>query len=94
MLCGPNPTELSPQHHVGRDTPPTLIFHGLADTTTKPEQAENFRDAMNHHGNHCELQLYEGQSHGFFNYHKGDNPYFGKTRDAMIAFLGARNLLG
>lgn len=40
-------------------------------------------------GSRCELRLYEGQGHGFFNYGKGANEYFQKTLLDMEAFLGS-----
>ena len=42
-------------------------------------------------GSQCELRIYEGQTHGFFNYGREDNVYYGKTlveTDKFLASLG------
>jgi len=64
---GCEPTEISPLHHVKKGTPPTIIFHGKADTTVPYSTVEKFTDVMKAAGNRCELVGYEGQPHGFFN---------------------------
>lgn len=33
------------------------------------------------------LVLYEGATHGFFNYRDGDNPFFYQTLEETIAFF-------
>ncbi|MEY4798262.1 MAG: hypothetical protein RI978_563 [Verrucomicrobiota bacterium] len=64
---GCEPTEISPIHHVKKGTPPTIIFHGKADTTVPYSTVEKFAEVMKAAGNRCELVGYEGQPHGFFN---------------------------
>jgi acetyl esterase len=64
---GCEPTEISPIHHVKKGTPPTIIFHGKADTTVPYTTVEKFAEVMKATGNRCELVGYEGQPHGFFN---------------------------
>ena len=64
---GCEPTEISPLHHVKKGTPPTIIFHGKADTTVPYSTVEKFAEVMKAAGNRCELVGYEGQPHGFFN---------------------------
>ena len=78
---------LSPYHHIRANRPPTIIFHGMADTTVAFITAEMFADKMQEHGNRCELVSYEGQTHGFFNYGKGDNSMFRATVAEMDRFL-------
>ncbi len=42
-------------------------------------------------GGRCDLHLYEGQEHGFFNYGKANNKYYTQTlieTDKFIASLG------
>ena len=64
---GCEPTEISPLHHVKKGTPPTIIFHGKADTTVPYSTVEKFAEVMKATGNRCDLVGYEGQPHGFFN---------------------------
>lgn len=58
---------LSPAHHVGAHTPPTLILHGKADTTVPYASAVAFESVMKNAGRPCKLVGYEGAGHGFFN---------------------------
>ena len=60
-------TALSPSHHVRKGLPPTIIFHGTADTTVPFENAERFTRLMTAAGNLCVLVPFEGKGHGFFN---------------------------
>jgi predicted esterase len=39
---GCEPAEISPIHHVKKGAPPTIIFHGKADTTVPYATAEKF----------------------------------------------------
>ena len=64
---GCEPTEISPIHHVKKGTPPTIIFHGKADTTVPYSTVEKFAEVMKATGNRCDLVGYESQPHGFFN---------------------------
>ena len=79
---GCEPTEISPLHHVKKGTPPTIIFHGKADTTVPYSTVEKFAEVMKTAGNRCELVGYEGQPHGFFNKAK-----YAETLAATDAFL-------
>ena len=79
---GCEPTEISPIHHVKKGTPPTIIFHGKADTTVPYSTVEKFAEVMKASGNRCDLIGYEGQPHGFFNKSK-----FAETLAAADDFL-------
>ena len=83
---GCEPTEISPLHHVTKGLPPTIIFHGKADTTVPYATAEAFARVMKAAGNRCDLVGYEGQPHGFFNHGRKDGKY-PETLAAMDAFL-------
>jgi acetyl esterase len=67
---GCEPTEISPLHHVRKGLPPTIIFHGKADTTVPYPTVAKFAEVMQAAGNRCELVGYEGEKHGFFNQSK------------------------
>ena len=83
---GTAPEKLSPVHHVRRGAPPTIIFHGKADTTVPYLTAEAFARVMVAAGNRCELVGYEGQAHGFFNQGRKGGRY-DETVAAMDRFF-------
>jgi acetyl esterase/lipase len=58
---------ISPAHHIGRHTPPTLILHGKKDTTVPFSSVVAFADVMKKAERPCKLVGYEGAEHGFFN---------------------------
>lgn len=74
---------LSPAHHVGTNAPPTIIFHGRADTTVPFATVEAFAKKMQAAHNRCDVVAYDGQPHGFFN----RDPWQAKTLDAADKFL-------
>jgi acetyl esterase/lipase len=84
---GTEPADLSPAHHVKAGAPPTIIFHGKADTTVPYVTAEAFAAAMKKAGNRCELVGYDAQAHGFFNFGRGDGLYYRETLAAADRFL-------
>jgi len=79
--------EISPVEHVEPGVPPTIIFHGTRDTTVPLANCRDFQDRMKKAGNRCELLTFEGASHGFFNYGRGDGTAFVETVRAMDRFL-------
>jgi len=58
---------ISPIHHVRKELPPTIIFHGTEDTAVPFETVELFTKLMQEQGNRCELKAFPGEPHGFFN---------------------------
>jgi acetyl esterase/lipase len=81
--------EISPMHHIGKDTPPTIVFLGTADHLIPVATAEKYRRLMEENGRRCDLHLYEGQKHGFFN--ESNREYYLKTlreTDRFLASLG------
>ncbi len=84
---------LSPQHHVKKGNPPTLVIHGKADTTVPFAQAQAFAKAMVAAGNRCEVAAYDDQAHGFFNFGRGDNAMFIATTIAADKFLSSLEYL-
>ena len=86
---GVEPTKISPYHNVSKSAPPTIIFHGTADTTVRYKIAAAFAQRMNNSGNRCELLGYEGQEHGFFNFGRGDGSHYYKTVLEMDTFLAS-----
>lgn len=84
--------ELSPVDHVHEKTAPTLLMVGSVDTTTPPEGCRQFAARMKKLDRPCELEVYEGQKHGFFNA-RGDNEHYWKTLGASEKFLEELGLL-
>ena len=78
---------LSPFHHVRSGIPPTIIFHGKADSRVHYLQSELFTEAMLASGNKCELVGYEGEDHGFSNYGQGDGSAYTDTMNRTVAFF-------
>ena len=88
---GAEPLAISPTHNVKAGAPPTIVFHGKADTTVPFATVEVFAAAMKKAGNRCEVAGFEGQQHGFFNFGRGDNAMFLETvkqADKFLASLG------
>jgi acetyl esterase/lipase len=83
---GTEPRNLSPAHHVKPGLPPTIIFHGRADTTVPFNTVESFTQLMTKAGNRCELVAFDGQQHGFFNHNRKGGRYE-ETVAAMDKFL-------
>lgn len=84
--AGVEPQTLSPFHHVKAGVPPTIIFHGKADSTVPFWTVDRFTRKMVDTGNACKLVAYEGQGHGFFNAGRKNGKYK-QTVKEMDAFL-------
>jgi acetyl esterase len=80
---GVEATVISPAHHIGPHTPPTLILHGKADTTVPYASVVAFEGTMKKASRPCKLVGYEGAGHGFFN--RGED--YAKTLAEADAFL-------
>lgn len=90
---GTDPANLSPYHQVKSGAPPTIIFHGQADTTVPFRTAQLFSEAMTAAGNRCKLVGFEGQPHGFFNFGRSKNRHYIETVRAMDTFLAELGFL-
>ncbi|MEQ8416047.1 MAG: alpha/beta hydrolase [Imperialibacter sp.] len=77
--------DFSPLHNIKEGAPPTIFLLGTNDNLVPVVTAEYFKMAMEKMGNTCELILYEGQGHGFFNYTNFE--YYKKTLEASDVFL-------
>ncbi|WP_345278033.1 alpha/beta hydrolase [Litoribaculum gwangyangense] len=63
----------SPLHNIEKGAPPTIIFQGTIDNLIPVETVKYYQTVMQKVGSPCELLLYEGKEHGFFNYNKIEN---------------------
>jgi acetyl esterase/lipase len=79
--------EFSPLHNIRKGAPPTIIFLGNQDKLIPVATAEKYKADMEKVGSKCDLVLYDGEGHGFFN----KSEYFSKTvykADQFLASLG------
>jgi acetyl esterase/lipase len=65
----------SPIHNLDESVPPSIVFLGTEDKLIPVETVELFKHKMEQNGRRCDLFLYEGQPHGFFNTFKKNNKY-------------------
>lgn len=83
--------EFSPFHNVTKDDPPGIVFLGSADKLVPVKTADDFKASMLKRGVDCEVMIFEGMPHGFFNYGRnGNKPYFETVTaaDRFLAKLG------
>ena len=90
---GADPEAISPYHHLAKDAPPTVIFHGKADTTVPYATVELFAKKSAALGNRCELVGFEGEQHGFFNYGRGGGQRYRETLAKTGEFLASLGYL-
>jgi dipeptidyl aminopeptidase/acylaminoacyl peptidase len=80
---------VSPFEHVKRGHPPTIIFHGEADTTVPIQSARDYAAKVGTLGGQCTVVGFEGQPHSFFN----REPFVWDTLKQAEAFLEKQKLL-
>lgn len=79
--------EFSPFHNVTKDDPPGIVFLGSADKLIPVKTADEFKASMQKTGIDCEVMIFEGMPHGFFNHGRnGNKPYY-ETVTAADRFL-------
>ncbi|MCC5905611.1 MAG: alpha/beta hydrolase [Balneolaceae bacterium] len=75
----------SPLHNIKYGAPPAILFLGTNDHLIPVETAKYYQKVMENINSRCELHLYEGQGHGFFNYR--NFKYYKKTVSETDEFL-------
>jgi acetyl esterase/lipase len=75
--------EISPAKYIRKGAPPTLIFHGSADTTIPISTVIDFCKEMNSAANKCKVETTPDVGHGFFN----RSPWQEETTKKMDDFL-------
>ncbi len=81
--------EISPIHNITPGDPPAILFFGTEDKLIPVKTIKEFQSKMQVAGNQCELFLYEGKGHGFFNFKYPE--YYKKTvfeTDKFLISLG------
>jgi dipeptidyl aminopeptidase/acylaminoacyl peptidase len=58
--------EMSPICFVTSNLPPTLIYHGDADTLVPLDQSQRFQQAANQVGRDVKLNIHAGGKHGWY----------------------------
>ncbi|MDC3132842.1 alpha/beta hydrolase [Flavobacteriaceae bacterium] len=79
----------SPLHNIRRGAPPSLILLGTQDHLIPVATADYYATVMKKVKSRCDLKLFEGQKHGFFNYSNFE--YYKKTvfeTDLFLQSLG------
>ena len=85
-------TGFSPMHAIQRGAPPTLFMVGTQDRLIPVATAQRYQQLMEDVGSRCDLKLYEGATHGFFNFNKGQR-YYAQTLRAADDFLVSLGVL-
>ena len=81
--------EFSPFHNVSNDDPPALVFLGSDDKLIPVKTAYDFQSMMKKEKVRCEVMIFDGQPHGFFNHGRAGNKYYYETVLAMDKFLAS-----
>jgi acetyl esterase/lipase len=75
----------SPLHNIKAGAPPSIVFLGDKDHLVPVETAKYYKQVMEKVKSRCDLFIYEGQGHGFFNYKNLE--YYKKTVSETDTFL-------
>lgn len=86
--------EISPLHNLRKGAPPTLVFLGSKDGLVPVATAKRYRDTMRKLGSRCELHVYEGQPHGFFNKSRSPKHWYLTIREIDRFLTSLRWLRG
>ena len=79
--------EFSPFHNASSDDPPAFVFLGDQDQLIPEQTAHEFKAKLDAVGVKCQVMIFPGMEHGFFNYSKhGGKPYH-QTIQASEQFL-------
>lgn len=75
----------SPIYNIHKNAPPTIIFIGTEDEHIPLSTIERYKNKMDSVGSLCEVEIYNGEKHGFFNYWFPEN--YDKTIKEFDLFL-------
>ena len=89
---GKDAENCSPLHNVREGLPPAIVFHGADDKCIALECIRRFERAMLDSGNRCEVVVYDGETHGFFNFERNPAIHV-DTMQRTIAFLRSVGML-
>jgi acetyl esterase/lipase len=83
--------EFSPFHNVSADDPPAIVFVGSEDKLLPVKTVLAFQEAMQKVGVRCDVKVFEGRGHGFFNVGRtGSDDYYATllATDEFLTSLG------
>ena len=80
--------EISPMHNITEGAPPTTVFLGSQDKLVPVATARAYQQRMEAVGARCDVHIYDGQGHGFFNKARSARS-FAQTVREMDRFLGS-----
>ena len=84
--------EISPMHNITKGAPPTLFLLGSKDKHIPVSTAYLYKEKMEKVNSRCDVKIYEGQEHGFFNQWKKEGPKYFKITlletDLFLQSLG------
>lgn len=63
--------DISPFHQLNKEVPPSIVVVGSEDTTCKASMCERYKAYLDENKIDCELYIYPGEGHSFFNTNKG-----------------------
>jgi len=82
---------ISPLHNIKKSAPPTLLMLGSKDKLIPVSTAKEYEKRMKDIGSRCDVIIYEGEGHGFFNYKKDKPEMYKQTlydTDIFLISLG------
>lgn len=86
--------EFSPHHNLHIGTPPTIFMVGTEDKLVKRNIAKQYKNKMEELGLRCDLIIYEGANHGFFNKKKNEEKHYQSLVDADRFLISLKYLNG
>lgn len=81
---------LNPMKQITEAAAPLLIFHGSRDPIVPIESVMDFQELAGKLGVHCRVEVFEGESHGFFNKNRASLEIRERLREEALAFIGCR----
>ena len=59
--------DFSPIDNIDKGAPPSIVILGTKDIYIPIDTAERYKKLVNEKGSRCDLHIYEGKEHGFYN---------------------------